>query len=71
MPADQCPRCKETTFFEQLNGRKCRRCGYTMIVPVNGGRSGKGKKCAVCGHFTVFDAKCSECGAKSSDSESW
>ena len=34
-----------------------------MNVPSNAGKGGKGKKCAHCGKFTVFNNGCSSCGA--------
>ena len=65
MAGRQCPNCHELTFFKTNgNNRKCSKCGYEMIVPANGGKGGKGKKCANCGLFTVFDNTCRNCGAE-------
>jgi len=58
-----CPKCGKLTFFETLDGRKCSKCGYTMTVPPNNGQGGKGKRCSNCSKFTVFNNKCSSCGA--------
>ena len=59
-----CPKCGEYTFFEKNNGRECSKCSYTMIVPPNQGKGGKGQKCCNCGKQTVFNDKCQSCGAK-------
>ena len=64
MAGKMCPRCGEYTFFETPTGKKCTRCGYEMIRPVNNGKGGKGQKCSDCGQFTVFDGKCRNCGAR-------
>ena len=58
-----CPKCGQFTFFETVSGRKCTKCGYTMIVPANEGKGGRGQKCSNCGQFTVFNGKCRTCGA--------
>ena len=50
-----CPKCGQFTFFETVSGRKCTKCGYTMIVPANEGKGGRGQKCSNCGQFTVFN----------------
>ena len=55
MPGKICPRCNQYTFFETTNGRKCTKCGYTMTVPANDGKGGRGQKCSNCGQFTVFN----------------
>ena len=52
-----CPKCGQFTFFETVSGRKCTKCGYTMIVPANEGKGGRGQKCSNCGQFTVFNGK--------------
>lgn len=64
MAGQKCPKCGESTFYETTNGRKCSKCGYTMYVPPNGGKGGLGKKCNACGRQTVFNGKCTNCGAK-------
>lgn len=64
MAGMSCPKCGESTFFENQFGRVCSKCGYTMTVPANGGKGGKGQKCCNCGQFTVFNGKCRSCGAK-------
>lgn len=58
-----CPKCGQFTFFETVSGRKCTKCGYTMTVPANEGKGGRGQKCSNCGQFTVFNGKCRNCGA--------
>lgn len=66
MAGKVCPSCGEQTFFlTHGQNRKCSRCGYTMTVPANKGKGGKGTKCANCGRNTVFDNKCTNhgCGA--------
>lgn len=68
MAGKLCPKCGKFTFFETTTGRKCSKCGYTMIVPAlnnDGSRTGgKGTKCSNCGKFTVFNNKCTNCGAQ-------
>ena len=59
-----CPICGEKTFFENSSGRKCSKCGYSMVVPPNNGMGGKGNYCYNCNSYTVFNGKCSKCGAK-------
>ena len=64
MAGKLCPNCNELTFFKTTGeNRKCSKCGYEMIVPPNAGKGGRGKKCANCGKLTVFNNKCSNCGA--------
>ena len=58
-----CPECGELTFHKTPTGRKCSKCSYTMTVPANNGKGGKGKLCANCNQYTVFNDKCRECGA--------
>lgn len=58
-----CPKCNRQTFFKTSSGRECTKCGYKMIVPSNGGKGGKGSKCYNCGRNTVFNGKCTNCGA--------
>lgn len=60
-----CPNCGQFTFFKTVTGRRCTKCDYQMILPVNNGKGGKGYKCANCGKFTVFNNKCTnpDCGA--------
>lgn len=64
MAGRKCPNCGQLTFF--VNGRdgECKNCGYTMTVPPNEGKGGKGRKCLNCGRYAVFDGVCSKCGAK-------
>ena len=64
MKKTTCPQCGRDTFFETPVGRKCSQCGYTMTVPANCGKGGKGQRCRNCGMHTVFDGKCRNCGAK-------
>lgn len=64
MAGKLCPNCGERTFFETLNGRECSKCGWKMTIPPNEGKGGRGKKCSHCGSYTVFNGKCSNCGAK-------
>lgn len=63
MAGKLCPKCGKFTFFSTTNGRKCTKCSYTMTLPPNSGRGGRGKKCSHCGKMTVFNNKCSSCGA--------
>lgn len=68
MAGKLCPKCGKFTFFETTTGRKCSKCGYTMIVPnlnPNGmSAGGKGMKCSNCGRQTVFNNRCTNCGAQ-------
>lgn len=64
MAGKMCPECGEFTFFATPDGRKCTRCGYTMRVPANDGKGGKGQRCSNCGRQTVFNGKCRNCGAE-------
>jgi len=59
-----CPRCNEKTFCEKSFGRECTKCGYKMTVAPNDGKGGRGRRCSNCGRLTVFNEKCSSCGAK-------
>ena len=64
MAGKLCPNCNELTFFKTTgNNRECSKCGYKMTVPINKGKGGRGKKCSNCGRLTVFDNKCTSCGA--------
>lgn len=63
MAGKLCPKCNQFTFFENSTGRKCSKCGFTMTVPANGGKGGRGLKCSNCGKLQVFDNKCRNCGA--------
>ena len=61
MPAGKmCTECGKYTFITTPTGRECSKCGYKMVV--NPG-PGKGKKCANCNKYQVFDGKCRNCGA--------
>lgn len=63
MAGKMCPKCGRQTLWDKGNKFECSKCGYTIIIPVNNGMGGKGKKCPVCGKFTWFDGKCRSCGA--------
>lgn len=63
MAGKRCPECGQFTFFTTTTGRKCTKCNYEMILPVNDGKGGKGTKCSNCNKFTVFNGKCTSCGA--------
>lgn len=63
MAGKMCPKCGKATFFETPTGRECSKCGATMKSPANSGKGGMGKKCANCGKSTVFNNKCTNCGA--------
>lgn len=63
MAGKLCPQCNQFTFFKTTYGGKCTKCGYTMNVPPNEGKGGKGQQCLNCGAFTVFNGKCRNCGA--------
>lgn len=64
MAGKMCPECGEQTFFETTTGRKCSRCSYTMTLPANEGKGGRGKRCSNCGEHKVFNGSCRGCGAK-------
>lgn len=61
----ECPNCKKQTLFRKGFKLVCSNpnCRYTITVPVNDGKGGKGNKCPVCGRFTWFNGRCSSCGA--------
>lgn len=67
MAGMMCPKCGKATFFKTPTGRKCTKCGFEMVIPVNEGKGGRGKKCPNCGKMTVFGNKCSTCGATFSE----
>ena len=64
MAGKLCPKCGNLTLFESPSGRKCSKCPYEVVFPPNNGKGGRGYKCPLCGHFTMFYGKCSNCGAK-------
>lgn len=66
MAGKTCPKCGNSTFFENSTGRTCSKCGFTMVIPANLGKGGKGSLCPNCGRFTVFNGVCrnQNCGAK-------
>ena len=66
MPGKPCPKCRNSTFFENSTGRTCSKCGFTMVIPANSGKGGKGSQCPNCGKFTVFNGACRnpKCNAK-------
>jgi rRNA maturation protein Nop10 len=64
MAGKKCPKCNKPNFFTNSTGGRCSNCGYTMIVPPNESKGGKGQRCLNCGKYTVFNDKCSNCGAK-------
>ena len=77
MAGKSCPNseCEQQTFFLVSGSdvdRKCSKCGYTMKLPRNGGKGGRGKKCVNCGKSKVFKdpavgsnkLKCNGCGAE-------
>lgn len=64
MAGQVCPKCNQQTFFTTSYGRKCSKCGYTMTLPPNNGKGGRGGKCNNCKKFTVFNCVCKSCGAK-------
>lgn len=59
-----CPECEKQTFFKTTTGRKCSKCGFTMKVPPNNGAGGKGSLCPNCRKYTIFNNKCTKCGAE-------
>lgn len=63
MPVNKCPKCGALTFHNSLRGRECSTCGYKMNLMVANGKGGKGNRCSNCGKFTVFNNKCTSCGA--------
>lgn len=67
MAGMKCPNCGELTFFQNPRGRKCTKCGYTMTVPCGTdgiSKGGRGMRCSNCGRMTVFNDRCTSCGAK-------
>lgn len=64
MAGKVCPKCKKMTLFETNTGRECSKCGYSVNMPLNDRKGGRGKKCVMCGKMTVFNGKCTKCGAK-------
>ena len=64
MAGKLCPKCNQQTFYETNFGRECTKCGYRMTLPPNAGKGGRGQKCSNCGLLTVFNGKCTKCGAK-------
>lgn len=67
MAGMKCPVCGQRTFFKTPMGRKCSKCGCTMTVPNCGedgmAKGGRGMRCSNCGRLTVFNGKCTSCGA--------
>lgn len=63
MAGKMCPKCGKATFFETPTGRECSKCGASMKNPANSGKGGMGRKCSNCGKSTVFNNKCTSCGA--------
>lgn len=63
MAGKVCPQCSKQTFFPTASGRECTSCGHKMIVPPNNGKGGSGRKCSNCNKQTVFNNKCTNCGA--------
>lgn len=63
MAGKWCPNCNQQTFYETTFGRRCTKCGYELRLPPNEGKGGRGRKCSNCGKFTVFNEKCTSCGA--------
>lgn len=59
-----CPECGQQTLFKTPTGRRCTKCGFEVRVPINENKGGKGSKCFNCGHFTVRDGKCTDCGTE-------
>ncbi|MDE6671028.1 MAG: hypothetical protein K2K16_02405 [Ruminococcus sp.] len=64
MAGKLCPKCGNFTLFETLTGRKCTKCGYGVYVPPNNGKGGRGQKCPICNSMSMFNGKCTKCGAK-------
>lgn len=59
-----CPNCGKRTFFTIANGKSCTKCGYTVVVPVNGGIGGRGKQCPICKRYTFFEGVCTNPACK-------
>lgn len=62
----RCPKCKRPCLIKTENGgRRCTNssCGYEVVLPANGGKGGKGRRCVVCGKYKVFNGHCRNCGA--------
>ena len=68
MAGSVCPDCKKRTLFQSPRGLRCSNpeCNLEIVVPVNGGKGGKGQYCPVCRRYTVFSNKSvnPDCGAK-------
>jgi hypothetical protein len=58
------PKCGKQTFFQTPTGRKCSRCGCTMILRANEGKGGRGGRCSNCRENKVFKGRCRGCGAE-------
>ncbi len=67
MAGMKCPKCGKFTVFNTPSGKSCSNpdCDYSVYVPPNNGKGGKGRKCLNCGSYTVFNGRCTNCGAKS------
>ncbi len=64
MPGRKCPKCGEQTLFSTPTGFQCTKCKTKVKVSPNDGKGGKGAKCPICRTYTVFNNKCSKCGAR-------
>ena len=64
MAGKVCPQCGRPTFFKTGLRGKCTKCNFSMTIPPNEGKWGKGQKCLNCGRMTVFNGNCSNCGAQ-------
>ena len=63
MSGKSCPKCGALTLWSQGNKLVCSKCGYSVHIPSNQGKGGKGAKCPACGRYTWFDGRCNSCGA--------
>lgn len=53
--------------YKTATGRQCSKCNYTMTLPANNGKGGRGKECPNCKKLQVFNMQCRGCGAKFSN----
>lgn len=64
MAGKMCPKCSNQTLWNEGSKLRCSKCNYTVLIPVNDGKGGKGTKCPACGKFTWFNGCCNNCGAR-------
>ena len=63
MAGKMCMKCGKQTLWNKGNKLVCSNCDFTVNLPSNDGKGGKGQKCPSCGKFTWFNNRCNSCGA--------